>query len=48
MKKYSINSVNQMLIGGGQNRLNPYKIRTYKNKTIDKYKQQEMIYFNGR
>ena len=37
MKKYSINSVNQKLIGGGQNSLNPYKIRIYKNITIDKY-----------
>ena len=37
MNKDSINAVNQMLIGGGQNSLNPYKIRTYKNKNIDKY-----------
>ena len=38
MKKYSINSVNQKLIGGGgQNSLIPYKIRVYKNITIDKY-----------
>ena len=37
MNKNRINKVNQMLIGGGAKSLNPYKIRVYKNITIDKY-----------
>jgi len=36
MNKMNIFVVNSKLIGGGQDRLNPYNISVYMNITIDK------------